>query len=125
LFRSSFNTHQAVPFQTYAKSGLHLPTRLRQLNWYPFFMTTVEILFRYGAPPTEQVALALAHARDVYGIRSLALDRDAHTVRVEFDATRLTPAIVANLLASSGLQLAEELPLIPPPAPEPETAPAS
>ena len=114
-----------MPFQTYAKSGLHLPTRLRQLNWYPFFMTTVEILFRYGAPPTEQVALALAHARDVYGIRSLALDRDAHTVRVEFDATRLTPAIVANLLASSGLQLAEELPLIPPPAPEPETAPAS
>ncbi|MGD0911467.1 MAG: hypothetical protein ABR928_06195 [Terracidiphilus sp.] len=88
-------------------------------------MTTVEILFRYAAPPTERVALALAHARDVYGIRSLALDRDAHTVRVEFDATRLTPAIVANLLSASGLQLAEELSLIPPPAPQPEPAPAA
>jgi hypothetical protein len=86
-------------------------------------MTTVEILFRYGAPPTEQVAIALAHARDVYGIRSLVLDRNAHTVRVEFDATRLTPAVVASLLSASGLQLAEELPLIP--APAPETAPAS
>jgi hypothetical protein len=88
-------------------------------------MTNVEILFRYAAPPSEQVALALGRARDVYGIRSLGLDRTAHTVRVEFDATRLTPAVVANLLTSSGLQLAEEIPLIPPPAPEPETAPAA
>ena len=87
-------------------------------------MTNVEILFRYAAPPTEQVALALGRARDVYGIRSLVLDRGAHTVRVEFDATRLTPAAVANLLSSSGLQIAEELPLIPPPLPEPETAEA-
>ena len=82
-------------------------------------MTTVEILFRYAAPPTEKVALALAHARDVYGMRSLVIDRGAQTVRVEFDATRLTPTVVANLLASSGLQLSEELSLIPPAAPEP------
>ena len=85
-------------------------------------MTTVEILFRYAAPPTEKVALALAHARDVYGIRSLVLDRNEQTVRVEFDATRLTSAAVANLLSASGLQVAEELPLIPPPAPEPVAA---
>ena len=88
-------------------------------------MTTVEILFRFGAPPTEQVALALGRARDVYGIRSLVIDRNAHTVRVEFDATRLTPASIASLISSSGLQLAEELPLIPPPAPEPAVTPAS
>ena len=88
-------------------------------------MTTVEILFRYATPPTEQVVLALARARDVYGIRGLALDRSVHTVRVEFDATRLTPAVVASLLTSAGLQLAEELPLIPPPAPQTEPAPAS
>jgi hypothetical protein len=88
-------------------------------------MTTFEILFRYAAPPTEKIALALAHVRDVYGIRSLVLDREAHTVRVEFDATRLTPAVVANLLSASGLQIAEELSLIPPPAPQPEAAPAA
>ena len=88
-------------------------------------MTTVEILFRYAAPPTEQVALALGRARDVYGIRSLSLDRESRTVRVEFDATRLTPAVVAGLLISAGLQLAEELPLVPPPAAQPEPAPAA
>jgi hypothetical protein len=85
-------------------------------------MTTVEILFRYAAPPTERVALALAHARDVYGMRSLVLDRRAQTVRVEFDATRLTAASVASLLTSTGLHLAGELSLIPPPAPEPAPA---
>ena len=88
-------------------------------------MTTVEILFRFSAPPTEQVALALARARDVYGIRSLTLDRQANTVRVEFDATRLTPAVVSNLLSAAGLQIAGEVPLVAPPAPETAPAPAS
>ncbi len=82
-------------------------------------MTTVEIVFRYAVPPTEPVAVALAHVRDVYGIRSLRLDREARTVRVEFDATRLNPAIVAKLVREAGLEIVAELPLIslPPPAP--------
>jgi hypothetical protein len=54
-------------------------------------MTTVEVLYRFNTPPTEQAALALAHARDVYGIRRLTLDRVARTLRVEFDATRPNP----------------------------------
>ena len=87
-------------------------------------MTTVEILFRYTAPPTEQVALALASVRDVYGIRKLVLDRNASTLRVEFDATRLNAAVVTNLVRNSGLEVAEELSLIPPP-PEPAPAPAA
>ena len=85
-------------------------------------MTTVEILYRYTAPPTEQVALALASVRDVYGIRKLVLDRDARTLRVEFDATRLNTATVTKLIALAGLRLAEDLPLIPPPQPEPTPA---
>jgi hypothetical protein len=72
-------------------------------------MTTVEILFRYAAPPTEQVALALARARDVYGIRHLAVDREARTLRVEFDATRLNAATVTNLVRMTGLEIEEEL----------------
>ena len=55
-------------------------------------MTTVEILYRYATPPTEQVALALASTRDVYGIRHLSFDRAAHTLRIEYDATRLNAA---------------------------------
>ena len=72
-------------------------------------MTTVEILFRYAAPPTEQVALALARTRDVYGIRHLTVDREARTLRVEFDATRLNAATVTNLVRMTGLEIEEEL----------------
>ncbi|MGA9063244.1 MAG: hypothetical protein WB341_16475 [Terracidiphilus sp.] len=80
-------------------------------------MTTVEIAYRYAAPPTEQVALALARARDVYGIRHLSFDRSAHTLRVEFDATRLNAAMVTKLIREAGLEIAEEAPPIPAPAP--------
>jgi hypothetical protein len=88
-------------------------------------MTTVDVLYRYTPPLTEQVALALARTRDVYGIRALTLDRAAHTLRVEFDATRLNSATVTRLVSLAGLRIAEELPLIPPPAPQPEPAPAA
>jgi hypothetical protein len=85
-------------------------------------MTTVEVLYRYNTPPSERVALSLSRARDVYGIRHLALDRKAHTLRVEFDATRLNTAMVTQLLSQAGLEIAEELPLIPPPPPKPVPA---
>lgn len=88
-------------------------------------MTTVEVLYRYATPPTDQIAMALARTRDVYGIRKLLIDTGARTVRVEFDATRLNAATVSKLLMAAGLDLAEELPLIPPPPPEPEPTPAA
>ena len=81
-------------------------------------MTTVEILYRYATPPTEQVALALARARDVYGIRHLSFDHGARTLRIEYDATRLGAATVTKLVREAGLEIAEELPLIPVPAQE-------
>jgi hypothetical protein len=87
-------------------------------------MTTVEILFSYTTPPTENVVFALAGAKDVYGIRSLRFDRAARTLRIEFDATRLTAAAVTKLVLQAGLDIAAELPLIPPSA-EKEPAPAS
>ncbi len=68
--------------------------------------------------------LALSGAREVYGIRRLNFDRDARTVLVEYDATRLNGAMVAGLLRRAGLEITEELPLIPPPAPEPVAAEA-
>ena len=77
-------------------------------------MTTVEILYRYTIPPTETVAAGLASTRDVYGIRRLSFNRDARTLRVEFDATRLNAATVTNLVRLAGLDIAEELSLIAP-----------
>ena len=81
-------------------------------------MTTVEIIFRYAAQPTESVTLALASTHDVYGIRSLRFDQAAHTLRVEYDATRLDAAAVAKLIRQAGLEIEAELSLTSPPAPE-------
>jgi hypothetical protein len=84
-------------------------------------MSTVDIVFRYATPPTEQVAFALAHARDVYGIRQLSFDRVARTLRIEYDATRLNAAAVTKLVREAGLDIApddnEGEPLIAAPAP--------
>jgi hypothetical protein len=86
-------------------------------------VTTVEIVYSYVAPPTEQVAVALARVRDVYGIRQLSFDRNARSLRVEFDATRLNAAAVINLVRGAGLEIAEDLPLIPAPKAEQIGAP--
>jgi hypothetical protein len=86
-------------------------------------MTAVEILFRYTKPPTERVSLALAGAKDVYGIRRLCFDPAARTLRVEYDATRLDAAAVAKLLRQAGLEIATEIPDARPPVPE--AAPAA
>ena len=76
-------------------------------------MTTVDVEFRFEGEPGAAVAMALGNAKDVYGIRSLRLNRVARTVRVEFDATRLNAATVAGLLKGAGLAIVEELSLIP------------
>ena len=86
-------------------------------------MTALDIVFRYGTHPSEAVLTALSGAREVYGIRRLSFDREKQTVLVEFDATRLTGAVVANLLRRAGLDIVEEMSLIPPPAPQPPAAP--
>jgi hypothetical protein len=79
-------------------------------------MTTVDILFSYKTPPTEYAVFALASTKDVYGIRRLCFDRDARTLRIEYDATRLTAAAVTKLVLQAGLDIAAELPLVVPPA---------
>jgi len=87
-------------------------------------MTTVDILYRYGNPPTEAAVFALASIKEVYGIRRLAFDREAHTLLVEYDATRLNGPAVTKLVREAGLDVQEELSLIPPQA-APEPAPAA
>ncbi|KAA6459035.1 hypothetical protein DYQ86_17265 [Acidobacteria bacterium AB60] len=88
-------------------------------------MTTLDIKFRYATQPSEAVLLALSGAREVYGIRRINFDREKQTVLVEYDATRLTGAVVANLLRRSGLDIVEELSLIPPPPTPAPAAPAA
>ena len=86
-------------------------------------MTTVEILLSYSTPPSQAAVSALASAKDVYGIRHLSFDHAARTLRIEYDATRLTAASVTKLVRQSGLDIDAELPLIQPqPAPQPTPA---
>lgn len=76
-------------------------------------MTSVEIVYRYATPPTESESFALANTRDVYGIRRLKFDRNAQTLCVEYDATRLSAATVTGLVRQAGLEIAEEVMQLP------------
>lgn len=89
-------------------------------------MTQLEVLYRYERHPSESAMSALGNAREVYGIRRVKLDPDWNTIRVEYDATRLNKEIVAQLLRRAGIEIVEELPVIPPqpPAAEPAAEPA-
>jgi hypothetical protein len=87
-------------------------------------MTTVELHFRCAATPTEAVAFALADIREVYGIRRFRFDRAAKTLCVEYDATRLNAAAVANLVRQAGLEVEAEQPLTLPES-TPEQTPAA
>jgi len=75
-------------------------------------MTAVDVLFRYGAQPGENVMLAYGQLSDVYGIRRLLLDEAERTIRVEYDATRLTEAKVEKLLRAAGFDITEKLTLV-------------
>jgi hypothetical protein len=88
-------------------------------------MTQLDVMYRYGTPPTEAAMMAVNRVREVYGIRQVQFNEAEKTVRVEYDATRLTEPIVHQLLRRSGLDVIERVSLIPPqPEPEPVTAPA-
>ena len=88
-------------------------------------MTQLDVMYRYDRQPGEATGMALAKVREVYGIRALVLNEAEHTVRLEYDATRLTEGMVHGLLRRTGLELVERVSLIPgePPA-EGSTIPA-
>ena len=87
-------------------------------------MTQLDVLYRYGVPPTETAALAVARIREVYGVRQLAFHEAEKTVRVEYDATRLNEPTIHQLLRRAGLDIVEKLPMftVPEPAAEPAAA---
>lgn len=87
-------------------------------------MTQLDVMYRYGSAPSEAAMMALGRVREVYGIRSLSFDEAARTVRVEYDATRLSAPTVLGLLRRSGLEIVEEVSLVPP-QPQPEAPPSA
>jgi hypothetical protein len=83
-------------------------------------MTQLDVLYRYGAPPTESATLAMAKVREVYGVRRMDFDEAKKTVRIEYDASRLTEPVIHQLLRRAGLDIVETMPMFAPPAPPPE-----
>jgi hypothetical protein len=70
------------------------------------------VVFRYGVPPREREMRALVNVREVYGIRRISFDQKERTVRVEYDATRLSDEVVASLLRGAGLDVREKVTLV-------------
>jgi len=68
-------------------------------------MTYLDVVFPYGAAPGETELRAIANMREVYGVRRVQFDEKAHTVRVEFDASRLKQEAVAQLLRQAGIDV--------------------
>ena len=65
-------------------------------------MTQLDVTYRYGVPPAESATLALAKVREVYGVRQMQMDEANKTVRVEYDASRLTEPVIHQLLRRAG-----------------------
>ncbi len=83
-----------------------------------FGMTQLEVLYRYERHPSETAMFALGKIREVYGIRHIKMDPEWKTILVEYDATRLHRQVVSELLRRAGVDIVEELPLMPPQAAE-------
>jgi hypothetical protein len=90
--------------------------------------TNIDVQFRYTQHPTEDTMRAVADLYDVYGMRRVRLNQIDRTVVVEYDATRLSAAVVFQLLRRAGLSVTEEISPFasaPPPAPEENKNPAA
>lgn len=72
-------------------------------------MTMLEVVFRYGATPGESEMRAIDNVREVYGVRRITFQENERTVRVEFDASRLTAQVVAGLLRRAGIDVTDKL----------------
>jgi hypothetical protein len=82
-------------------------------------MTALDVVFRYGNQPGEREMRAIDAVWEVYGIRRIRFNEAEHTVRVEYDATRLNDDTVAALFRRAGVDIQEKVVLAAPPPPQP------
>jgi hypothetical protein len=74
-------------------------------------MTYLEVAYRYGTAPGERALQAIDGMREVYGVRKVAFNEKDRTIRVEFDASRLTEDVIAKLLRQAGIDVRDKLAL--------------
>jgi hypothetical protein len=70
-------------------------------------MTYLDVVFRYGSTPGENELRAIDTMREVYGVRRLQFNEKDHTVRIEYDASRLKQDAVARMLRQAGIDVRE------------------
>jgi hypothetical protein len=75
-------------------------------------MTLLDVVFKYGTPPGEKEMGALNNAWEVYGVRKIKFDEKEHTIRVEYDASRLNDGEIAGILRRAGIDLRERVQLV-------------
>ena len=75
-------------------------------------MTLLDVVFKYGTPPGEREMAALNNAWEVYGVRKIKFDEKEHTIRVEYDATRLSEGEIAAILGRAGIDLRGRVQLV-------------
>jgi hypothetical protein len=74
-------------------------------------MTLMDAAFRYGEQAGETQMRAIGSVHEVYGIRHIAFNEKERTLRVEYDASRLSESAVASLVRSAGIDLLENVAL--------------
>ena len=74
-------------------------------------MTQLNVVFCYGAPPTERNMQALNVVRSVYGVRQIKVDERSRTVSVEYDASRLAEGDVSSLIRTAGIAIVSKVDL--------------
>jgi len=72
-------------------------------------MTLMDVAFHYAAQPGENQMRAIGRVREVYGIRRIAFSEEERTLKIEYDASRLSESVVAGLLRNAGIDLLETL----------------
>ena len=74
-------------------------------------MTYLDLAYRYGATPGEKEMRAIDGMREVYGVRAVRFNENERSLRVEFDASRLTEDEVVKMLRQAGIDVREKLAL--------------
>lgn len=71
-------------------------------------MTKVEILFKLTCPLDETLMPRISDAHSIYGMLRVQVTPSLDGVRVEYDASRLTPEDVEAALRSWGIPIVRE-----------------
>jgi hypothetical protein len=74
-------------------------------------MTYLDVVYSYGSQPGEAELRAIDSMREVYGIQRVRFDSKEHTVRVQFDASRMKQDAVAKLLRTAGIDVKTQIAL--------------